>query len=141
VRERTALTTNAFNVSGTNGDVSVVTVDGSLTVAGVVVNTGISGNILLQAGEAGEGTTANLSIGAQVSSANGSMSLLAADDVLMTNSGMVWTQSTGYRAAVLSSTTVNVTANAGTSVITSAVSLGSATIDVADNADTAALRT
>jgi hypothetical protein len=89
VREATGLRiaggagSSALDARGTGGGISVVSADGTLTVAKAVSSTGTVGHILLQAAEAVGSTVAGLEVQADVTSSTGSISLLAADGIVV----------------------------------------------------------
>src|SRR5690606_25026023 len=94
VREATGLVIDgdgqfAIDVGGEAGNISIVTVDGGILVLNAIRSTattdtaGEIGNILLESGESAEGTTAHIDVRADILSSNGSISLVAADDILL----------------------------------------------------------
>jgi len=83
LREATALRILGATSGGSAGHIAIVTLDGGIVVEGAVDSTGAGGNLLLQAGEAGEGTAADLAIRANVGSSNGHLSLIAADAIVV----------------------------------------------------------
>jgi len=77
----------AVDLAGTTANLSVATVDGALLVLKAVRSTGASGNLLLKSGEALEATGADLDVRANITSTNGSISLISSDSVLVDNQG------------------------------------------------------
>jgi hypothetical protein len=75
----------SIDLAGVGADMSVVTIDGGITVEGVAASTGSTGNMLLSAVEAVEGTAANVDIRADITSTSGSITMLADDDILIDN--------------------------------------------------------
>ncbi|MCJ8344542.1 hypothetical protein MJH12_03305, partial [bacterium] len=89
VEEANDLIIGTDNVSsaGSDGTTHIKTANGTITVTGSISNTGTTGDILLQSQEAAEGTTANIVVNEQVSSDNGNISLLSADDITQSATG------------------------------------------------------
>jgi hypothetical protein len=88
LREQTGLSlagsgTYAIDLGGSNGVLSIATVDGSIGVDGAVRTTGSVGNVLLQSAEASEATLADIAVRAAITSNAGSVSLLAADAIVL----------------------------------------------------------
>ncbi|NML47853.1 LEPR-XLL domain-containing protein [Ramlibacter sp. G-1-2-2] len=87
IREATALRISggagsyAVDAGGSDGSVSITTIDGAITIEKGVRSTGTVGNMLVQTSEAAEATVADLKIRADVTTAHGSMSLLSADSI------------------------------------------------------------
>ncbi|PWF48255.1 beta strand repeat-containing protein, partial [Massilia glaciei] len=75
--------TYAVDLGGSNGDIGVVTTDGTLTVLGTVRSTGDSGNMLLRSNESVEATVADLDVRADLISSNGNISLASTDNILV----------------------------------------------------------
>lgn len=75
----------AVDLGGSNGNASISTTDGALTVAGAVRSTGSTGQVLLQSGEGSEATAADVAVQANISSSNGSISISAADSIVIDN--------------------------------------------------------
>jgi hypothetical protein len=69
----------AIDLAGSGANLSVVTLNGGITVEGVVASVGSSGNLLFSARETAEGTTANVDVRADITSTSGSITLLAND--------------------------------------------------------------
>jgi hypothetical protein len=78
---------HAIDLSGDEGNLSLITLDGGITVTDAIRSTGDQGNMLLSAGELAEGTAANLDIRSDISVSTGSLSLLAKDSILIDNLG------------------------------------------------------
>ena len=88
IQEATALRLTATGVfavdlGGSGGTLSISTTDGALTVVNAVRSTGASGNLLLRSGETLESTQANLNMRADITSSFGSISLAAADSLVI----------------------------------------------------------
>ncbi|WP_426210262.1 LEPR-XLL domain-containing protein [Massilia sp. TWP1-3-3] len=78
----------AIDLGGTSGNASITTANGALTVSGAVRSTGAVGNLLLRSGETGEATSANVELRADLTSTNGSISIVAADSIVIDNLGV-----------------------------------------------------
>jgi hypothetical protein len=78
---------HAIDLSGDEGNLSLITLDGGITVTDAIRSTGDQGNMLLSAGELAEGTAANIDIRSDITVSSGSLSLLAKDSILIDNLG------------------------------------------------------
>jgi len=88
LREQTGLSLSgsgayAIDLGGSNGMLSIATVDGGINVDGAVRTTGSVGSVLLQSAEAAEATAANIAVRAAITSNAGNISLLSADDIVL----------------------------------------------------------
>jgi hypothetical protein len=93
IQEATALNLTgagsfAIDLGGTSGNASITTTNGALTVSGAVRSTGATGNLLLRSSESSEATAANLNIAANISSTSGSISIIAADSIIIDKLGI-----------------------------------------------------
>ncbi|MCA2995520.1 MAG: hypothetical protein ING97_11330, partial [Gemmatimonas sp.] len=112
LRESTALATQAVTVGGSDGAITIVTLDGALTVGAAMTGTGTLGHIRLESRESAEGTAASVALNAEVSAATGSISVLSTDHLSLNSSGHVWAKGSGQSLDLQAAGAVTMNASA-----------------------------